>query len=82
MTYDDEPTIEVLYTCDGCGLQKAKVNVKARTTEDVALWMERTAIHDIAQDHARRSPFCAAKTIKEIMIPMTGSSKIGGVSEN
>jgi hypothetical protein len=74
------PTIEVLYSCS-CGLKDAKVQVPARTVEDIRVWMD-TLKQALSQDHYRRSPHCQSRTMSEVKIPMTGTSKVGGPVEN
>lgn len=74
-------TIEVMYSCDKCGIFKRKLNVPVRGPEDVTQWLDQT-VEKIAADHFARSPFCKATTIKELMIPTPeGIEKIGGLPE-
>lgn len=73
-------TITVLYSCAGCRLRNATVVVPAReSTEDVAVWMNDT-VRRVSADHRRRSPFCRARAMQEVKIPMTGAERIGGPS--
>lgn len=72
--------IEVMYSCYECGIKKAKVNVPIRTTEDVVFWVEQIVGHQIKADHLKRSPFCTATSVQDLMIPITGVNKIGGPS--
>lgn len=74
-------TITVLYSCDLCGLTDAHCDVPAREDEDVLVWMEQT-IQLVAANHHRRSPLCRPKTLKNLMIPMTGRDRIGGPPHN
>lgn len=76
------PEIDVLYTCRACGLRDAVVKVKARTIEDVIVWMENILTPALAADHFARSPRCLVTTLSEVKIPITGVSKLGGPSEN
>jgi hypothetical protein len=74
-------TIQVLYSCIECGLQDVKVEVEARTVEDVVTWMKEVG-NALGADHFRRSPHCRTLTFSEVKIPITGASKIGGPVEN
>lgn len=70
-------TIDVLYTCKGCGLDKVKVAVAERGAEDVVVWMDST-MRTLAVDHRRRSPQCVADRL-DLMVPTTGrGDRIGG----
>ena len=75
-------TIQVLYTCLPCCIVDAKVDVPARTTEDVITWVEKVMGPAIAEDHQRRSPNCFPTTLSNVKIPVTGAAKIGGPTEN
>lgn len=74
-------TIRVLYSCADCHLKDIGLDVPARVDdEDVRAWMDAT-VRLVAADHTRRrSPFCRAKALQELKIPVTGASKIGGPS--
>ena len=72
------PTISVLYSCHQCGLKKIAVAVPARTDEDVVVWVETIMGRRLAGDHAQRSPHCHPDTLDEVMIPMTGTDRVGG----
>ena len=74
---DSEVTITVFYSCLLCGLQKAACVVPAREDEDVRVWMDST-IRRVSVDHDMRSPNCHPDTLSELMIPMTGTDRIGG----
>lgn len=74
--------IIVKYSCKGCDLYRVDCQVSSRTTEDVVHWTKNILGHAVGLDHSIRSPFCSSKTMSEVMIPITGASKIGGVSEN
>lgn len=76
------PTIELLYTCNDCGLSDVKVAVTARVAEDVTVWMEETVVPSVTWDHFKRSPYCMAKKLSQLKIPITGASKVGGPVEN
>ena len=75
-------TIQVLYTCLPCGIIDAKVEVPARTTEDVITWVEKIMGPAIAEDHRKRSPNCCPATLSNVKIPVTGATRIGGPTEN
>ena len=53
------------------------LEVPARDHEDVTDWMAST-VRCVQQDHKRRSPTCRAKKLDELMIPMTGTDRVGG----
>lgn len=72
-------TITVLYSCVLCGLDRATCVVPARADEDVRVWMDQT-IRVVAADHAHRSPTCTAQQLSNLMIPMTGADRIGGLA--
>ncbi len=74
--------IECKYSCSLCGLHRVSVMVAARTTEDVAVWLEQIATPALVNDHEARSPGCHPATLSELLIPITGASKIGGPLEN
>ncbi len=76
---DGRSTIEVLYSCNGCGIVDIKVTVKARTNEDVVQWVEQVMAWAINDDHSQRSPFCTERAMANVKIPVTGTDKIGGV---
>lgn len=71
-------TITVLYSCSCCGAYKRPVQVQARTTEDVAVWVEQIMGQAIADDHVRNSPHCRSRKMDQVFIPMTGANKVGG----
>ena len=81
---DDVLTVEVLYSCDECGLKKIAVPVPARMGDEpnVVVWMETICVPLLAQDHRRRSPECHPPTLKEIMIPVTGADRVGGIQKH
>jgi hypothetical protein len=72
-------TITVLYSCVSCGLNKIPLDVPARDSPavDVVLWMQST-VERVADDHRRRSPSCDAKKLSDLLIPITGTDRIGG----
>ncbi len=77
------PTIEVLYTCNQCGLTDVHVMVFSRMAEDVSVWLMEVAAPALAHDHEQRSPHCRITKFTNIKIPIpAGTSKIGGTVEN
>lgn len=73
--------IVVKYSCHACGLKRVDLSVRARESEEVTTWMDAT-VRAVAADHRRRSPSCRATTLSELMIPTTGTSKVGGPTMN
>jgi hypothetical protein len=71
--------ITVKYSCHLCGIVKREVQVRARGDEDVVQWLEQVCISDLVKDHSSVSPECRPSELKDIMIPVSGSDKIGGV---
>lgn len=71
-------TTRVRYSCPLCNVVKAEVDVPARGAEDVITWTEKVMIIALAQDHARRSPTCRPRKLVDIMIPLTGTDRVGG----
>lgn len=71
--------IEVLYTCDTCGIKDAKVPVQERgESEDIKHWIEAVMAVAISQDHQHKSPFCQATSMTQVKIPLPpGHSRIG-----
>jgi hypothetical protein len=74
-------TITVKYSCHTCGLERVELNVKARGDEDVITWMNSLG-PQLAADHKKHSPKCNAQSVQDLMIPVTGADKIGGVKLN
>lgn len=70
-------TIEIQYSCHGCGLDKVGVNVRARgPAEDLMAWLDALRI-EVTRDHRTRRPFCAADAC-DLRIPLAGRDRIGG----
>ena len=67
------------YSCPLCGLKRVAIDVPARGIEAITVWMDAT-VRRIAADHRRRSPHCNATEMKELLIPMTGTQRVGGPS--
>lgn len=78
---DVRSTITILYSCADCALVKVPCDVPSRGSEDVKQWMDATILV-LAADHQRRSPGCRAKKLDSVMIPITGTDKIGGATVN
>lgn len=57
------------YSCPECGLVDREVQVPARTTEDVVVWVQQKVGRAILIDHCKVSPRCRAQVIKNLMIP-------------
>lgn len=76
-TPPDAPTTTCKFTCRQCGLYRTEVVVPARGEEDVKTWMDATR-HHIAQAHRERSPQCRSRVMDELLIPMTGTDRVGG----
>jgi hypothetical protein len=70
-------TIDVQYSCATCRLRRVHLDVPARGDESVLDWMDAT-VRLVGKDHRRRSPTCKAKELTEMLIPMTGTAKVGG----
>lgn len=71
--------ITVRYSCPNCGIKGRDVQMAARGDEDVITWMEHTCIPTVSRDHAATSPLCTATSLSDLMIPITGAEKVGGV---
>ena len=69
--------ITVSYSCHLCGLDRVPVEVTARTEENLKQWMD-DLIHLLATDHHNKSPFCDPDCLSNIMIPITGTDRVGG----
>lgn len=62
----------VKYSCSGCGIEKVEVKVPERLRSlDIAFWLEQVVARHIGDDHLRRSPNCQAKTMQDLMIPIS-----------
>lgn len=71
--------IGIVYSCDGCGLKDAVVELPYRESEeDVVTWLQTKVGAAVGQDHARRSPKCRSETC-DLRIPMPpGTQWVGG----
>lgn len=70
-------TTRVMYSCHLCGLRKIQLDVPAREEEDVKAWLDATA-RLVHVDHQHRTPGCPNPKIDDLMIPMTGTDRVGG----
>jgi len=76
-------TIPCMYSCDLCGIEKARVEVPARReSQDVKAWIEQVAAISIYADHVARSPGCRATEISKLWIPVDGARFIGDAAQN
>lgn len=72
--------IPVRYSCPECGVDDVTVQVGERGPSlGVVLWMERVIVACSA-DHARRSPHCHPKSLKDVKIPFPKGDDGIGVS--
>jgi hypothetical protein len=73
-------TITVQYSCTPCGIQNAPVKVPARMSKDgdVAHWVKQIVGKCVSDDHARRSPHCPSRTMRDLKIPIESAEHIGG----
>jgi hypothetical protein len=70
-------TLDVWYSCSGCGLVDTVVNVPCRVDgDDVGQWMKDVGVF-LSEDHAQKSPNCHPKTLQDVKIPITGAPFIG-----
>ena len=74
---DAELTITVRYSCFACRVQRAHLEVVARGTEDVTTWMDAT-VRRVAQHHRSHNPRCQATELSELLVPLTGTDRVGG----
>ena len=70
-------TIVVQYSCDLCGLKRVPVVVPARLHEEVMVWMDMVIRH-VSADHALKRPNCHPEKLTDLLIPLTGVTKVGG----
>jgi len=69
--------LQVLYTCEPCGLKDVRVTVRHRKQgEDIRTWMEEVS-RRVGNDHASRSPNCHPKTLSNLKIPLEGDGSSG-----
>jgi hypothetical protein len=77
-----DPKIDILYSCEGCGLRRISVEVPARGHDEAAHWLQQTAMPVLLADHRRRSALCPMKELPDVMIPISGVGRIGEPSKN
>ncbi len=69
--------IQVLYTCDKCGIKDAPVTVAHRKEgENILVWMKHVQ-QRLADDHLRRSPNCRITEFTNAKIPLQDDKGIG-----
>jgi hypothetical protein len=74
------PTVQVLYSCRGCGLTKTPCAVVERGAyEDVKHWFEEIMLKTLILDHTKKSPLCQEGVLSEVMIPIAGANRVGEV---
>lgn len=71
--------MKVKYSCGECGINKVDVDVPARgRAVDVVFWVQEVVARRIGDDHQKRSPDCKAKTIQNLMIPISDDDEFIG----
>ncbi len=73
--------IEVLYSCDKCGISDRPVKIEARTVEPLKDWMESLS-ELLSRDHDQHSPRCKITSITQVKIPIVGTDRVGGTPVN
>jgi hypothetical protein len=76
-----DPKIDILYSCEGCGLRRISVKVPARGPEDAVHWLQQIAMPVLIADHKRRSALCPMTELADVMIPIRGVGRIGEPSK-
>jgi hypothetical protein len=71
-------TTKCKYSCSLCGIHRNEVEVKSRQNEEVTDWMDKVLISTLIADHEARSPGCHPDAFAQVMIPVTGTDRIGG----
>lgn len=71
--------IVVQYSCTVCAVRDVKVEVPVRESPDVDVvqWMKQT-IARVAGHHRNLHPYCLAKALHDLKIPMQGVEWVGG----
>lgn len=68
-----DSTLEVLYTCKACGLERTPARVAARRVgQSVREWMLEVCLPTLAVDHGLKSPTCKLYTFDEVLVPTNG----------
>ena len=70
--------LTILYSCKSCGIVDRPVQVPARETEDVKLWVELVVTFAIWNDHNAASPGCDMHTMSDVKIPIPEGSEFIG----
>lgn len=70
--------IQILYSCEKCGIKDRKISVEARADEDIRTWMENIS-YSLSRDHDHMSPHCKIKVLTNVKIPVFDETKIGGI---
>lgn len=69
--------IEVMYSCNKCGIKRRSVFVIPRSPrEDVVQFVDRAALQ-VKADHDTQSPSCEIDHLDELMIPVEDGKPIG-----
>ncbi len=73
----DKPTLQVLYTCNKCGIKDRAVTVTERESEDLHAWM--IYVQELlSRDHDEMSPHCKIIAFTNCKIPLPhGDGAIG-----
>lgn len=71
--------ILVRYSCRACDVQDVKLQVPMRESPEVPVvkWMEVT-IQQVANHHRTQFPWCRAKSLQDLKIPIENAEWIGG----
>jgi hypothetical protein len=76
----DGAFVKVRYSCWLCGVRQREVLVPARGEEDAGAWLKGTCMPRVRADHANVSTSCPAESV-DVIIPMAGADKVGGVAK-
>lgn len=74
--------IEVLYSCDKCGLKKISVPIVERGADEDIVEFVMRAGSVCAADHNARSPGCAIAVLAELYVPTEDGQPIGNVRKH
>lgn len=77
MAAKQEAITRVKWTCKACGVRRRVLAVRARTDEDVTVWVRQT-VDAVGQAHRQASPACTSKILDELLIQTDGTDRIGG----
>ena len=70
--------LTILYSCKSCGIKDRAVQVPARETEDVKVWVELVVGFAIWNDHNECSPGCVITKVSEVKIPIPEGTEFVG----